>query len=86
MTSLLEGNGKAWEKAQQELAEYMEAQSEDTAPTLKVGDKVTVAGQVGTIADFERRSAAVPTLSNYAGWGRIARRCSEAESPINLLV
>ncbi|KAB8320296.1 hypothetical protein SD81_001360 [Tolypothrix campylonemoides VB511288] len=53
MTSLLEGNGKAWEKAQQELAEYMKAQSEDTAPTLKVGDKVAVAGQIGTIADFE---------------------------------
>ncbi|WP_414589704.1 hypothetical protein [Scytonema sp. PCC 10023] len=53
--TLVEASPQTWENAQQELAEYIESKSEETAPALKIGDKVSVAGQVGIIVDFEEK-------------------------------
>ncbi|WP_414589707.1 hypothetical protein [Scytonema sp. PCC 10023] len=55
--TLVEASPQTWEKAQQELAEYIESQSEETAPAsrLEIGDKRGVAGQVGIIVDFEEK-------------------------------
>ncbi|WP_414590043.1 hypothetical protein [Scytonema sp. PCC 10023] len=46
---------QASDNAQKGLAEYMASQSKEVAPAVKIGDKRGVAGQTGTIVDFEEK-------------------------------